>query len=447
MILKPKSFLLSISCLMLLVFYWLGSISFFRHDDWIMLGNAISFLPKDWSFLWESRLYFSPTHLDVWFFRPLFKASIWTGFQLFGMNHTYWVLFQFLSWLIAIGWGALAFKNLDSSNGRAYWFTCLALCNVSAYFASVVWVGEGMMNIPQVVLLSAALFCFLKATPMSFLISVVCYLISLGYKESSVFFPLLLFGVDYYKNRLSSQKLKLSIFFGVMGCYLVWRLGFVPINPGYQPQVSWTFLFKPFIFFLLFLSIPAAALAFSGLRFSHGFSRPSPKIIPLLLFLLLLVLPHLGHPFFSPGWLLLPGFFSIWVLVFLVEPSLFKSVSLVRTGILCGVISLLPVIWQCHQIRWLEWSQSQKAIHAYIKNFSDPTVSQIEIEICPVPHQEHITFERVVGASENMEHLWLLYHSTPMKFVFISCSPENQTPTPPKGTAKILWKFPDVQFF
>lgn len=434
--------------LLFLVFYWLGSISFFRHDDWIMLGNAISFLPKNWSFLWESRLYFSPTHLDVWFFRPLFKASIWTGFQLFGMNHTYWVLFQFLSLLGAIGWGALAFKKVDSNSSRAYWFTCLSLLNVSTYFASVVWVGEGMMNIPQVVLLSAALFNYLKATRVGFLISVGCYLVSLGYKESSAFFPLLLFGVAYYKNWVSAQKLKLSIFFGIMGCYLIWRLGFVPINPGYQPQISWSFLFKPLIFFLVFLSIPATALVFSGLRFGQGFSIPFSKIMPLLFFLLLLVLPHLGHPFFSPGWLLLPGFFSIWVLIFLIKPSLFQSVSLIKTAILCGVISVIPVIWQCHQIRWLEWSQSQKAIHSYLKNFSDPTVTQIEIESCPPPHQEQITFERVVGASDNMEHLWQLYHSTPMKFVFIPCSPEKQTyAMPSKGSARILWKFPNVQFF
>ncbi|NBT59960.1 hypothetical protein EBT16_14385, partial [bacterium] len=316
-----------------LFFYLIGINTFFRHDDWLILGNSITFLPKDWTFLWDNRLYFSPTRLDTWFFRPFFKLGVWGGYQIFGLNHTCWILFQYGLFVSAVLIGGISFRSFDGGSKKSVWFTVLSLVSLSYYFANIAWIGEGMMNIPQLFLLSLSLYLFLKPLKTTGLLSLFCYLLSLGFKESAVFFPVFLGAVDPSAFNQKSKRLSLGWFYGVMVVYLVWRIGFVPLNPGYRPILNFVSIARPLVFFTGLLAIPFIALAANGYRVAFKTKSEIKTALLICVFLGLLVVPHLGHPFFSPGWLLLPGFLSVWSLIFLVDSKKIEGLPLLRTAV------------------------------------------------------------------------------------------------------------------
>lgn len=158
-------------------------------------------------------------------------------------------------------------------------------------------------------------------------------------------------------------------------------------------------------------------------------------------FLGLLVAPHLGHSFFSPGWLLLPGFFTIWVLVFCLDVQLLKDLSLRRWALVVFFLSGLPVFYQVYRIRWLEWKESQQGVHEYLKNLPDSTTG-IYIETCSDPRSPEITFQRVVGAQENLEHMWSLHHSIPVTIRLLPCGRGGELSKLPAGSVVARWSFP-----
>lgn len=424
---------------LLIVFYLVGTNTFFRHDDWLILGNAINFLPHDWGFLWDNRLYYSPTRLDTWFFRPFFKLSVWAGYQLFGLNHIAWILFQYTLFVATVFLGALCFKLLDNQPTRAVWFSILSLTSLSTYFANIVWIGEGMMNLPQLFLLALSFFLLLLNRKTTLFFSVICYVLSLGFKESAVFFPVFVTATAQSLRPQKYSKAAIWCLNGIMVLYLIWRLGFVPLNPGYRPHLNWNSTVRPIFFFLGLLLVPISVLFLNGYRISLKIREEKLTFILLLTFLGLLILPHLGHPFFSPGWLLLPGFFSMWGVIFLANKKCFHSLSFLKISLLCLSFSLAPIAWQAYQLNWFKWAKSQKLIHDYLRDYSGENTSMIEIETCPDTERPQVTFERVIGAADNLEHLWRIYHPNAMAFHLIPCSGVQ-------SNAQIWWKFPEVMF-
>lgn len=433
--------------IMFVIFTFLGISTFFRHDDWLILGNAINFLPQDWSLLWDNRLYFSPTRLDVWFFRPFFKLGVWGVYQVFKLNHSYWIVFQFLIFVLTVFLGAACFKKPTKDSKKSDWFAMLSLVFLCSYFANVVWIGEGMMNIPQLFLLILSLFLFLRGRKLDCFLSLICYVFSLGFKESAVFFPLFLSAVDLNQPTKRVSKVGLGSFYGVMSIYLIWRLGFIPLNPGYRPQLTIQSFIRPLCYFAATLVIPWLAFLANGSRLSLQIIKRKSSWFLMCGFFLLSISPHLGHPFFSPGWLLLPGFFSVWVLIWMLDDRYLNALPIIKTSLICLGISVVPIFWQSYQLSWFAWAKSQKAIHEYLKNFSDESISFIEIESCPDPSRPNVTFERVIGGTESLEHLWRIYHPKPVTFRVIPCSGASANATPSERSSPLIkWNFPDATF-
>jgi len=436
----------SVIALILMTFFYFAMCPFiyFRHDDWLMLGNAVSILPKDWAFLWKPTWFTSPQHEEVWFFRPFFKYIIWVGYELFSFNSFLWTLTHWIFLVSGILLGGKALDLLTQETKRSELFKTIIVCSLSIHFASVVWVGEGMMNTPQVFLLMFSTYLFAQESAGASLLSVLVYFLALGFKESSVFLPLFLFAIAFSLNIFQKKKNLLLAHFGLMILFLIFRLGLLPFNPGYKPHFSTSTLLRPIFYFVGFLSLPLLSLVLSHPKkgfITHLFFR---RLLFFLPFLGLLVAPHLGHSFFSPGWLLLPGFFSIWVLIFCLDTSEIKIISIQKWGLISLVLSALPVFYQVHRIQWLDWSGSQKKVHHYLRDLPDSTTG-IYIETCSDPGHPEVSFQRVVGAQENLEHMWNLHHPSLVPIRLIACGKRPEASQLPAGSVVARWKFPDFE--
>lgn len=429
-----------------LLYLLLSPLLYFRHDDWLMLGNAVTILPRDWGFLWKTSWYTSPSHEEVWFFRPFFKLAIWGSFQVFKFNHFCWIMTH---WLLILGALLFAMKSLDNiavGNSRSKLLAILFLTSLSLHFGNVVWVGEGMMNSPQLFLLSLSVYLFTKDTIFFRGLSLVTYVLALGFKESSAFLPLFLLALALANNQLKQKWKTLLPHFLCMIIYLIIRLGFLPFNPGYKPHFTFQTLLKPSLYFIVFLATPLLVVLFSAREQSlSSWKMGLKRFIPFTFYLGLLIAPHLGHPFFSPGWLLLPGFFTLWAFCVSLDESVLNKIPLKRVALVVFGLSFLPVAWQTHELGWLKWGISQKKVHTFIKNLPEDEAKEIFIETCLDPHHPQATFERVVGAAENLQHLWNLHHSTPVDFTLIPCTEGDQRFKPQQGQILAKWHFPNFE--
>lgn len=426
---------------MTLFYLALSPFIYFRHDDWLMLGNAVNILPNDWGFLWKPTWFTSPQREEIWFFRPLFKTIIWAAYQLFSFNSVFWTLSH---WGFLVGGTLLGGKTLfllTHDKNRADIFMTLVFCSLSIHFASVVWVGEGMMNAPQVFLLMGSSYLYARNTLWSSIFSLFVYFLALGFKESSVFLPIFLLAITISQQTFSQRKAFLLAQFTLMSAFLFFRLGILPFNPGYKPHFSWDSLAKPILYFSAILLMPILSLVLSQTKISFLTRNFIRNVLLFCPFGVLLVAPHLGHTFFSPGWFLLPGFFGIWILVFCLDPKQITQLSLPRWAFILLIISALPVVWQIYRIQWIDWNQSQKEVHRFIREVPE-SVTGIYIETCPNPEKPEITFQRVVGAQENLEHMWNLHHNRPITIRLVPCSLFSQAIKIPDGSVLAKWEFP-----
>ncbi|MFM8270148.1 MAG: hypothetical protein ACKN9V_08170, partial [Pseudomonadota bacterium] len=428
--------------IMTLFYLALSPYIYFRHDDWLMLGNAVSILPHDWSFLWKPTWFTSPKHEEIWFFRPLFKGIIWAAYQLFSFNSVLWTLSHWVFIVIGTLIGGKTLFLLNQDPKRPDIFMTLVFCSLSVHFASVVWVGEGMMNAPQIFLLMLSSYLFVRNTLLSSVSSLFVYFLALGLKESSVFLPIFLLAISISQKQYLQRKPFHLVQFTLMFFFLVFRLGILPFNPGYSPHFSWDSLAKPIIYFSAILLMPFLTLVSSHLRVDFLNRNSIKNLVLFSPFVVLLVGPHLGHSFFSPGWFLLPGFFSIWIFVYCLDVKHIEKLTLHRWALSLFILSALPVAWQINRIQWLEWNHSQKEVHRFIKEVPD-TVKGIYIETCSNPIWPEITFQRVIGAQENLEHMWNLHHKSPITIRLLPCAIFSQAIKLPDGFVLAKWNFPE----
>jgi len=443
---SSKSFPWALAFFFTIFYLLLSPLTYFRHDDWLMLGNAVTILPRDWSFLWRTSWYTSPTHQEIWFFRPFFKLAIWGAFQAFQFNHYLWIMTHWVLVLGALYFAMKSLDNLDFSKSRSALFAILFLSSFSFHFANVVWVGEGMMNSPQLFLLSLSVYLFSKEKVVFHLFSLVTYILALGFKESSAFLPLFLFALVLATHQLKQQWKILLSHFICMFIYLIFRLGFLPFNPGYKPHLSLDTFFRPTLYFIFFLSLPfLVVLLNTRTHFFSALKLGLKRFFPFSFYLILLVAPHVGHPFFSPGWLLLPGFFTLWAFCISLDESVLIKMPLKKVALITFCLSFLSVAWQVRKLGWLQWGMSQKEIHAFIKNLPEEDLREVFIETCIDPHHPQATFERVVGATENLQHLWNLHHSTQVDFNLTPCGGGTEYHKPAKGRVFAKWDFPNFR--
>ena len=218
---------------------------FFRHDDWWILGNSVTHLGQDWGFLWRPTLYWQDTEI-VWFFRPFFKLGTWLFFQLFAFQYYAWLTACLLlaCWTLWVG-----YRTLQDLSGRlaAQTFLLWFVCAIPLHLGSLAWVGEGLMNVPQGLLLILCTSYWVRVGESGGLLSAplawstLYFVLALGFKESTVFHLAFLAALTLsepalkFRSRWRTWVPAFGAIAVVAGLYLVWRLGYLPWNPSYRP--------------------------------------------------------------------------------------------------------------------------------------------------------------------------------------------------------------------
>ena len=384
----------------------------FRGDDYLIAWNAM--IPGVNPFTGTTLVYSGVT--KAWFLRPLFRILTKVSFVEFGFHYAAWLAGPVVLVALAAWLGARVVNALTESSEGGIWFMALFLGAFHLHLGSLLWVGEGLMNAPQIFLLSASLYCWVVLeSDWGVGLALALYGLSLGLKESSVFFPLFLWALPHSRRRI-------AWFFALGGMYLVLRLGLVPWNPSYSPLLTWSSLSNAGKLVLGMLLTPL-------LVWPHP--RDYARYIP---FFTLTAAPCFGHDFFSPGWLLLPGFFLLLTAVVLARPE-----SLPRTTLLATLISAVVAISLLFQLHWWQWQSAEARIRDLVRSAPD-SIEQLVIEQCdprPLPGPA-----RVLGDEDSLSALWNLVHHRPIAVEFEPCS---AVPRRPRGTLRLRWSFAELE--
>lgn len=409
------------------IFPW----AFFRHDDWLILGNAVNRLPQDWGFLWRATLYFHGIEGD-WFFRPFFKLGTYVFFQLFHFHYYGWLVTLLGCQVAAIALAYATLRQVGASERRATLFVVLFTASAHFHFASLVWMGEGMMNSPQLLLMALATYAFARATLGWQFLSALAFALSLGFKESSLVLPALFFGltlaaVPFRDESWARRIARLAPCALIAGGYLAWRFVCTPFNGSYVPH-EWSDVLRSVVLIVGAVLAPLAIAALlGGLRDRphwRGSWTALRALWPYAPFLFLMVAPYFGHPFFSPGWLLLPGFYFLFIAC-LAEWPASSTKTLWPVGLAVLAVTAAPVLWQTSQLGWWQWRIAQRTFLERMQQ-ADPQTIKL-VHICEVPNPRYPTTDvlRVVGFRDGMEDLWELLHHTRVQVMFGPCNDER----------------------
>jgi hypothetical protein len=425
---------------------------FFRHDDWWILGNAVRYVPTEPGFLWRPILYFDGKEL-IWFFRPGFKAIVYAFYQWFGFSYAFWLVSLLALFFAALWLGFLTVVRLTRDRRQALWFIVSVCASIPIHLGSLAWIGEGAMNVPQLFLLSVCTYGFVRGVQdRSFLFYTVAlgsFGLSFLFKESSVFHFLFLLACAVAEKRLGFKNRKAALhslvpFALLAGAYLGFRLFAMPLNPSYYGRFLWLESAKTFGFFLAPIFLPTAVwalyLSFSDRRtLSRLFSGLRERWYYLPYFLVSVAL-YFGHGFFSPGWLLVVGVFSLMWLSLVPLPRIRVPWSLSIVGTVIGVVSLALVMVRLESLGWKEWGKAQRGIFSAVTAASHKT-TEVLVRNCPLPGYPHVTFDRVVANEEGLRQMWYLTHGSDIPVHLVEC----QSPTLVKPTSLVIdWTYPEV---
>jgi hypothetical protein len=457
---RPLTRSLSLFAVLICAIYLVGvfPFAFFRHDDWLILGNAVVRMTHDWSFAWRTSLYFHDRPSD-WFFRPFFKLGTYLFFRLYGFRYELWLATLLAIEAGGVALGALVVRELTGSLAAAALFVFLFGASAHLHFANTVWVGEGMMNSPQILLLAASALALCRALgarhsrarAVNAGLCALAFTLSLGFKESSALQIVWLAAVALGEPRYRAVPWRarcgcLAPTAGIAAGYLVWRLFLTPINPSYAPALAPSGLLRPAALFAAAIAVPSlawlAVLALRGAAGARAFLVRLAGKAAYAPYFALVFLPYLGHPFFSPGWFALPGFFFLLVIASASpagrpdEPGVPTPASLWRAAVFILLVGTLSVAWETCRIQWWSWYHGQREILTLFQQ-ADGRVRRIELADCTVLVQPELS--RVVGSPESLEQLWLLLHGTPARVVPVDCW---QRRNPATDVLSVRWRFP-----
>jgi len=433
--------------------------AYFRHDDWLILGNSVLHLPNNWSYALSPTLYFSERE-TAWFFRPLFKLFVYFFYQAFGLNYYLWLVGIFSFFVGALLLGARIVTLVTDSSRRSVLFIVLLAACFQMHFGSLAWMGEGMMNTPQVFLLALNLYLYVRGVldgkPIWFFAAFIAFFISLGGKESSVFHPALLFLMTWIepklRSRISFKKLVvLMIPYGVLCVgYLVMRLWLMPMNPHYFTGAPWYAIAKQ-----IGLLIASPGLFLFAWWVALGKNRKAVRagILPALrkrwlyfAFLALCMSPYIGHQFFSPGWLYYPAFYFALIFAFL-NPQAEASIDsrfLAKAGAVAFVLSIVPILFLLTKGGWWKWSEGSRQLISIVKEAPESTEGMIFYD-CVNPQYPAARMDRVVGYQDGFYFLWRMHHPKPIAMKMLECdAPESEIPPPFRKASviRLRWDFP-----
>lgn len=426
---------------------------FFRHDDWWILGNSTRYVPVDWNFLWKPTLYHGGREI-IWFFRPGFKFLVWLFYEVFGLHYFLW-MFSLLGIFLASLWvGFLTVVRISGSIQHGRWFVGAVGASFALHFGSLAWMGEGMMNVPQLFLLIFCTYAFTRQAESKgnlwAVLSWVSFIGALCFKESSLFHTALLAGLcvaePYFRRGTWRDTLLPLLPFAVIaGVYLVIRLGRMPYNPSYVAAYTVDKVLRSSVSafgpLLLPLFIWIACLAFFRRSLLASYFTELKRVIWYLPFLACSLVLYLGQDFFSPGWLLVVGVFTLFVL------SLHSVPVGVNTRFIWGfafalfAFSTLPIVAKLNSVGWWEWKAAQTEILQAVRNAPAET-KYILVRSCENPKFPAVGFERVVANAEGMRQMAYLTHGREILVALMECS----APLPRVASALVLdWRFPHLE--
>jgi len=414
--------------------------AYFRHDDWLMLGNAVLRTPQNWLSLF-SATWWSGGVEHVWFFRPLFKLAYFIGFTLFGFQYWLWLTAS-LGLLLASLVFAKKTIDFETKNPEvSLFFLWLFVGFVPWHFGSVIWAGEGWMNIPAVFLLTLSTYYLSqscaskKMDRLAVGKSCFFFFLALGFKESSVFQIVFLFAFCLRREgKWMGFPHRLIPHIAITILYLIPRLFLIPLNHGYRPELSHAL--PSLLFFSGMIGLPTIALLVQfGLKWNRLFTFKSWASLFWWLFLLITIAPHIGHPFFSPGWLLYPGFF--WAFALALSVDKFEAFRLqLKPWMLLIPLCILSLGMRLNQEKWWLWSSAGKEMFQIIQDAPTLGYENIRIRECSL---KALNFNRIVGYPDGLSDLSEILHGTPIDIQTVHCT---TIPSRHTNTLWLDWQFP-----
>ncbi len=443
-------------------FLYLGALfpfAYFRHDDWLIALNG-AMLNTDWSKLFSSTL----THGNierVWFFRPLVKFNGFLFWNLFGEFYFLWLVGTLLFTVAALVLAYDSFKIFHSTEKKGMTFLALFVCAPLIHFGSLTWIGEGLMNCPQLFFLTLNGWAFLKAMACRkgilkaehekryTILSILAFFLALGFKESSVFHLVLLMAF-LYDRRLTRFPLREKIFlilpYALLSAvYLAIRLFIFPINSDYVMRLSVFHMGGPILYFIGILGIPAFLLLVTG-----GFDSEVNKS-PLRTFLMddagyfvffaVSLAPYLSQPFFSVGWPLIPGFFFVYYLAARSRPLLVDKRY--RMAAILFVIQAIPTAGYLSYLHWWDWKAPQQFLMEVIDASLNLPITYLKIAHCNEPRYTHLPFERVITHEAGLISMRVLKGGKPLTVWNVNC--EDAEKEISQNEIMLRWKFPSLE--
>jgi hypothetical protein len=423
-----------------------------------MIGNVARIVPSHWKFLFEPYLIYN-SNPEIWFFRPWFKLLLYVLYKTLGFQYYGWLAVNLIFTLATLVLGHLTIVELTGNVKKGLLFIAFFISSIHFHFASLVWVGEGTMNCPQLFLLFLNFYCFSKVINSKkriqvlgfYLLGCLAFILSLGFKEAAIFhlpfLLILLFNNSTSQKRSLKFKISLLIPFGLITiCYLYFRLFLIPFNPGYKPQVNIEFILLPILFLLLSLLLPLFSIWIGAISVKVPFAKCSREVLTrswYLLFFIPFFVTYMGHGFFSPGWLLAPGVYFAFLIGFGFPNSLIHK-PLIRNSLVFSVLaSSALVFYQTGQLNWWSWHKPQKQIVEIIKAVGSPQTKSLQIYNCGDTNEKSAHLKRVVGYPDSIQEIFWLVHQTLPQVDILPCSEATRTVaiTNPQ-TLRLKWDFP-----
>lgn len=432
--------------------------AYFRHDDWLILGNAVRRVPENWRFLFDPTLYYIESR-EPWFFRPLFKLFAFLFHEVFGYRYWIWLCAMLLCTMTSLTMGHAALKRWCADRAPGAALVIFFVASLHVHVGSQVWLGEGLMNCPQLLCLSLATYCFARAVrgenakPLWLSLSVVCVILGLGFKESSVFHAGFLAVAPWVEPSLRSrgfrERVALSLPFVILGAmYLPWRLAAVPLNPYYFQHVAVWPVLRGLGLMIGSFFLPFGAIAWVASRSPGGLGRFLSAVgrdWPYWGVFFVSLVPYLGHVFFSAGWLLIPAYQGLFLLALAGyragidwEPRrLFAAAALVL------VLSLIPVTVRMTQLRWWRWHEGQREMEKIIDRADPRAVGELVVMDCAKESgSPQLGMDRVVGFEASLYEMWALRHGTPVPVRILPCG--ARMPASRRRALVLRWEFPKL---
>ncbi len=432
--------------------------AFFRHDDWLIALNGAS-LQTNWQKLWSPTLMHGATE-RIWFFRPLVKFNGFLFWKLFGEHYYFWLASTLFFTVGALVFAYRSLNEFPPTQKKSLSFLILFVCAPLIHFGSLTWIGEGLMNCPQIFFLALSLWAFLKSVnfrdtesrPTYFIhytaVALLAFLIALGIKESSIFHVIFLMAIlrdNKFNRRSWKNTIRCILPYAIISSiFLIFRLFFVPMNGDYVLGFTLAHLGTPVLYFLMILGTPVFLLYLFGAYDSEVRKTPFLTLLKedifYLIYFAISVVPFLGQPFFSVGWPLLTGFFFIFYLATKTKPMLTTQKIPIALALL--LVQGVPAMGYLGYLHWWDWQKPEYSLLKIVE-ISGADVSTIRIANCQNHATEHLSFERVVTHASGLNSLWILKNGHPVDIISTSCDSLDER-QPSKDELVLRWEFPEL---